>query len=222
MSLELKRRQISMLAGVVFGMGWIIFIDGIVHFNGCRDAVDKGDPCKWGDAPLNMTDILDVPGDEGDKNKPWAPWPDPSKIGPNDFNPWHHVETTPAPPPKHRGWRGLSGRFGLVYLPGFLAMISIFFVNTIDARHLTTEAGWSSGGTDIALQIWLFFGAVAGFSAITMAVWVHVDLFARHDDIKDGPGIAGIIQVLCFLISSLLFWIGRSVGVDSELSDPFL
>lgn len=31
---EVKRRQISLVAGVLFGVGWLIFIDSIVTFNG--------------------------------------------------------------------------------------------------------------------------------------------------------------------------------------------
>ena len=31
---EVRRRQGSLIAGVLFGLGWFIFIDSIVHFNG--------------------------------------------------------------------------------------------------------------------------------------------------------------------------------------------
>jgi len=34
--------------------------------------------------------------------------------------------------------------------------------------------------------------------------------------------VAGIVQVLLLLISSLLFWIGRSIGCDSDLDELFL
>ena len=116
---------------------------------GCLKAVDRGDPCKWGPAPANMTDIDVLPDDgHGDSGKGgWVPHWDPN------WNPFDDHTTTPPPPIKHRGWHDLSGRYTLVYLPGFLALISIFFINTIDARHLTTESDWITGGVDYALQV---------------------------------------------------------------------
>mmetsp|Transcript_3495 Transcript_3495/g.6566 ORF Transcript_3495/g.6566 Transcript_3495/m.6566 type:complete len:204 (-) Transcript_3495:86-697(-) len=198
-------------------------------FAECLDRVEKGDPCEWGKPNTTRLDI----GAYGemaarrqllvDSNMYNSDFAFATAFNPAQF-PWDpsSPKTTPAPPPAHGGWHGLTGQYHLVWLPGALAMISLFFINTVEARHLTTEADLISGGQTVALKIWLCFGFLVGIGAIVAAFYVYVELFTRNDAIQNGPGLAAIIQTLLLLIASLLFWLGRSVGMDSELTDPFL
>ena len=56
-----------------------------------------------------------------------APW---SPFGPTPT-------TTPPPAIEHRGWQSIHGSYKWVYIPGVLAMVGLFMMNTVDAKHLS-------------------------------------------------------------------------------------
>jgi len=158
-----------MIAGFIFGLAWLIFIDAIIHFNGCLDRVDQGDPCRWGKPSQNLTSAESVT-DDSSFNWPWDGTP----------------ETTPPP---HNGWHTLSGKYTLVFVPAWLSMISLFLVNTIDPKDLDMDPEWVTGAAPTLLKVWLFLGTLFGIGGVVMAIWVHIDLYARHSDMKEGPVI---------------------------------
>mmetsp|Transcript_40422 Transcript_40422/g.63106 ORF Transcript_40422/g.63106 Transcript_40422/m.63106 type:complete len:205 (-) Transcript_40422:103-717(-) len=201
-AMEAGRRQICMIAGFIFGLAWLIFIDAIIHFNGCLDRVDQGDPCRWGKPSQNLTSAESVT-DDSSFNWPWDGTP----------------ETTPPP---HNGWHTLSGKYTLVFVPAWLSMISLFLVNTIDPKDLDMDPEWVTGAAPTLLKVWLFLGTLFGIGGVVMAIWVHIDLYARHSDMKEGPGLAGIVQAVLLTVSSCVFWVGRSWGAVDAFNEPFL
>mmetsp|Transcript_10743 Transcript_10743/g.15398 ORF Transcript_10743/g.15398 Transcript_10743/m.15398 type:complete len:226 (-) Transcript_10743:183-860(-) len=219
---EVKRRQCSLVAGMLFGVGWLVFIDSIVNFNACWDRVDYGDPCQWGRAPVNGTHTphgTPAPSPESNNIWPMPDWPIPAWVpgqGPHT--------TTPAPPPPHGGWEPISGRYKIVYVPGIFAMMALFMVNSVNAQDLSEDHTETAvGAVPGALKLWLSGGMTLGIVAVIMAIWSYVDVWARHDDIKDGPGSAAITQSLLIVISAAVFFVARAIGSDEGWGqDPLL
>ena len=205
-------RQLSFCGGVIFGIGWLIFIESVAHFNSCLDSVDWTDACKWGPAPQNGTlTPRSVPPGPAPTPAPWSPFsPSPSP--------------TPAPAEPHRGWQSIHGSYKWVYIPGVLAMLGLFMINTVDAKHLSNEyADMAYGASPTALRIWLMCGLLLGLGAIMQAVYLFVNLFDRYVDMHPGPGLAAIFQTICIAVASLVFWIGRASGSDDVWGmDPLL
>jgi hypothetical protein len=44
---ETRARQLSFAGGILFGIGWLVFIDALAHFNACLDSTDLDDVCRW-------------------------------------------------------------------------------------------------------------------------------------------------------------------------------
>lgn len=219
---EVKRRQLSLVAGVLFGVGWLVFVDSIVQFNACWDRVDYGDPCFWG-RPGNGTLTphgTPAPGPPS-KNSNWFPdlpdLPDPTNLFPG------HT-TTPAPPPPNGGWEPISGRYKIVYVPGILAMIALFMVNTVDPADLNEERTETAiGAVPSALKMWLCGGLVLSVVSIIMSIWSYASSWSRYVDVKDGPGLAAITQSVMIAISTATFFVARSIGSnDGWGQDPLL
>jgi len=162
-------RRLSFAGGILFGIGWLVFIDSLAHFNACLDSVDLDDVCRWGPAPTNGT-LTPRPA------PPPAPTPAPSPINPF------------GPPPPHKGWQSIHGSYKWVYIPGLMAMVSLFMINTVDAKHLSYEyAEMAEGASPTALRIWLMTGLLLGLGAIIQAVYIFVNLFNRYADIHSAP-----------------------------------
>ena len=91
------------------------------------------------------------------------------------------------------------------HAPQIIALVSLFFVNTVNVRDLsedTTEV--AEGASPVALkvrpcqldllsqplpppQVWLFTGMIIGFTSIALSIWVYADLFSRSPNIQDDP-----------------------------------
>jgi len=188
MEFEPGRRQFSLLSGIIFGVGWLTFLDSVAYNNYCIGGLKIGqDPCHWGFAP-NST----APIPAGSTPPPYTPW---------------------------QGWQDLGGRRALVFVPAILALISIIMVNTVDLKDLEIDSDWVKGGSPGILRFWMFLGAVAGFSGLAMSIWVHVTEFSQKPDVKDGPGVGGMLGVMMITISSLGLWLARSYGMASGWGD---
>lgn len=75
-----------------------------------------------------------------------------------------------------------------MYVPGIFAMMALFMVNSVNAQDLSEEHTETAvGAVPGALKLWLSGGMTLGIVAVIMAIWSYVDVWARHDDIKDGP-----------------------------------
>ena len=102
-----------------------------------------------------------------------------------------------------------------MYIPGVLAMVSLFMVNTVDAKHLSNEyAEMAEGASPTALRIWLMAGTntkhthththihtyshththththtglMLGLGSIIQAIFIYVNLFNRYADIHSAP-----------------------------------
>jgi hypothetical protein len=75
-----------------------------------------------------------------------------------------------------------------VYIPGVLAMVALFMVNTVDARDLNAEhTETAEGAFPGALKLWLCGGMVLGVVSVIMAIGSYVDTWSRHVDIQNGP-----------------------------------
>ncbi|EKX47761.1 hypothetical protein GUITHDRAFT_162568 [Guillardia theta CCMP2712] len=213
-NIEVQRRQLALLAGAFFGVGWLVFIDSLLQFNRCWDQLDYGDPCSWGPAPLNATSkYVHTPDSPPPSFNPFPPWPGGGG-----------QPTTTPEPVTHKGWSGLDGKYKLVYIPGIIALVSLFFVNTVNVRDLsedTTEV--AEGASPVALKVWLFTGMIIGFTSIALSIWVYADLFSRSPNIQDDPALAAMIQTIFIAIASYVFFIARSIG-GHELwgTDPLL
>ena len=84
--------------------------------------------------------------------------------------------------------RHRAGRYKIVYVPGVLAMVALFMVNTVDARDLSAEhTETAEGAVPGALKMWLCGGLVLGVVSVIIAISSYVDTWSRHVDIKDGP-----------------------------------
>ena len=44
---ETRARQLSFAGGILFGIGWLVFIDALAHFNACLDSTVLDDVCRW-------------------------------------------------------------------------------------------------------------------------------------------------------------------------------
>jgi hypothetical protein len=65
-----------------------------------------------------------------------------------------HVEQgTPPPAPPHQGWLGLDGNRGLIWLPVFLAGLSLFFVNTVEPRDLRIDMDIVVDASPVLLKV---------------------------------------------------------------------
>eukprot|EP00283_Hemiselmis_rufescens_P008111 CAMPEP_0173421672 /NCGR_PEP_ID=MMETSP1357-20121228/2699_1 /TAXON_ID=77926 /ORGANISM="Hemiselmis rufescens, Strain PCC563" /LENGTH=197 /DNA_ID=CAMNT_0014384613 /DNA_START=68 /DNA_END=661 /DNA_ORIENTATION=- len=130
--------------------------------------------------------------------------------------------TTPPPMNQFHGWQVLDGRRGLVFVPFFLALISLFMVNAVDLNDLKIDPDWVVGGSPGMIRLWMFVGAASGFSGLSMSIWVHVTEFSQQPDTKDGPGIGNMLCVLMITISSLGMWLARSYGLSNGWGDQMM
>lgn len=227
---EVRRRQGSLVAGVLFGIGWLVFIDAIAHFNACWDRVDYGDPCHWGAAPVNgtLTPHATPSPTESPSHNNFLPGilPDVPDVFPDHY-PWDPANpppATPPPPPPHGGWEPISGRYKIVYVPGILATVALFMVNTVDAKDLDAEHTETAvGAVPGALKLWLWGGMVLGVVSIVIAISSFVDSWSRFGDVKDGPGLAAVMQSIFIVVSAATFFVARSIGSDDVWGqDPLL
>jgi len=204
--------RISFCGGIVFGIGWLVFIDSLAHFNACIDSVELEDVCRWGPAPTNGT-LYPKPVLPGTPSPTPSPW--------NPFNP---PTPTPAPVIMHKGWQSIHGSFKWVYVPGALAMVGLFMINTVDVKHLSHEySDMAHGASPAALRLWLMAGLMVGLGAMIQSIYLYVNLFARYVDVHSAPGLAAMIQTALIAIGSLVFWIGRSSAADDSWgTDPLL
>ena len=143
--------------------------------------MDYGDPCRWGIAPTNGTlTPHGTPAPSAASNNIFP------EIIPSNWVPGQHSTLAPSPP--HGGWEPIAGIYKIVYLPGVLAMIALFVVNTVDSRDLNEEYTETAvGAVPGALKMWLFGGMVLGMVSVLIAIWSYVDNWTRHVDIKDRP-----------------------------------
>ncbi len=102
---------------VFFGQGWLVFIDGFANYHRCHNADFNHDPCKW----LNTSNTSIVPLDSRNISNVTT-----------DIN--VGVQSSLAEP---------SGSVDIMALPGILAIISLFFVNTVEHYHLRADSGLS-------------------------------------------------------------------------------
>mmetsp|Transcript_18825 Transcript_18825/g.44089 ORF Transcript_18825/g.44089 Transcript_18825/m.44089 type:complete len:146 (-) Transcript_18825:80-517(-) len=145
MASEMAQRCIvSTFAGVIFGVAWLVFVDGII-------TNDRSD------------------------------------------NP---VE--------------LKNNAGLVYLPGLLAVIALFMINTVNPEDLSNDQIANK------LKLWLFFSIIIGMGAIIVAVWVLVDVYInRNADNSKAAAVGSVVQTVLIMISSLVFWVAKGIRSDS-------
>lgn len=162
-------------------MSWSLLT--IVCLAACWDRVDYGDPCAWGRPGNGTLTPHGTPAPVSpSKNSNWRPDIDPSN--------WLLVQhtTTPAPPLPNGGWEPISGRYKVVYVPGVLAMIALFMVNTVDLADLNEEHTQTAiGAVPSALKMWLCGGLVLSAVSIIMSIWSYVSNWSRYVDVKDGP-----------------------------------
>lgn len=88
----------------------------------------------------------------------------------------------------------ITGPAGLIYLPGILACISLFMVNTVVKQHLEDD------GVGPKLKVWLFFATIIGFSAGAVAIWVLITQYLNNPGGVTSPGIGAVVQTFCILI----------------------
>jgi len=190
------------------------------------DQVDFDDPCRWGLAPVNGTlTPHGTPPPQHNSDKPdwipatWIPDSDPANWWPGG-----QPTSTPAPPPPHGGWEPISGRYKIVYVPGIFAMLALFMVNTVNAQDLNEEHNETAvGAVPGALKLWLCGGMTLGIVSVIMAIWSYVDVWARHGDVKNVPGLAAITQSLLIVISAAAFFVARAINSDDGWGeDPLL
>ena len=101
-----------------------------------------------------------------------------------------------------------------MYVPGVLAMVALFMVNTVDARDLNAEhTETAEGALPGALKMWLSGGMVLGVVSVITATGSYVDLWSRHVDIKNGPVSAtssspssATLPLSCFAACFYLLW----------------
>uniref|UniRef100_A0A7S0N335 Transmembrane protein 50A n=1 Tax=Cryptomonas curvata TaxID=233186 RepID=A0A7S0N335_9CRYP len=177
MALEGQKRLLAVFGGMIFGVGWLVFIDSIVVYNTCRQNLPEEDPCHWG--------IV--------QNKSLPPG-------------------SVQPPQPYGGWKAIDGQAALVYLPGALLLVSLFMINTVEARDLAGDKDWVAGGSPAAIKAWLLVGFGLGFAGLAVSVWAHAALFADKPDTKPGPGVGGITLAVLCMVSSLVLWAARGLG----------
>ncbi len=118
------------------------------------------------------------------------------------------------------GWEPPSGKIGVIVLPGLIAIVSLFMINTVESADLREDSRLSQSGklflkVDLfdsncivcdsvppvrsswraCSQSWLFVGFVLAFSAIASAIAIFVVIFALNPLAHYEPGIAAIFQV---------------------------
>jgi hypothetical protein len=53
-------------------------------------------------------------------------------------------------------------------------------------------------------QLWLLLGACSAIASVSLAIWIHVEIFVKNPDVHNAPGVAIIIHTLLVLVSSLV------------------
>lgn len=105
----------------------------------------------------------------------------------------------------------LKNNAGLIYLPGIMATISLFMVNTVLPEDLNDD---QVGGK---LKVWLFLSIMIGMTAIIVAVWVLADIYIqKHPHNTNVAAIGALVQTVLIFISALVFWVAKGLRSDSD------
>uniref|UniRef100_A0A7S0M8T9 Transmembrane protein n=1 Tax=Cryptomonas curvata TaxID=233186 RepID=A0A7S0M8T9_9CRYP len=198
---DAKRKWLALGGGCVFGVGWLVFIGSSANYNRCFYADLSRDPCGWGTA-VPVVNISQGASNSSTSNSN-------SSATSMNFD-GGKSSIPPGSVGVLGGWEPPSGKIGIVALPGLIALVSLFMVNTVELPDLGEDSRASSLGK-LFLKSWLFIGFVLAFCAVAAAIAIFVVIFAQNPLAHNEPGVAAIIQVILILISATLLWRARVV-----------
>mmetsp|Transcript_5357 Transcript_5357/g.12532 ORF Transcript_5357/g.12532 Transcript_5357/m.12532 type:complete len:235 (-) Transcript_5357:31-735(-) len=220
----------SLLSGIVFGIGWIIFVDQIAYYNSCRESFLSSNTCGWKNTSefqtaysesccylqcnqrSNLTCESTVkgtcPGPDGGANFACGC----ALLSNCTLSSPVSQSSLDLSKDKYGGWKSLTGNAQLVYLPAILILLGFFMINTVESSDLTGELEYPN---NVFIKVWFFTGSLIIFTSLAISLWLLIDVFAKDKSLHVGPGVGTVVQVSLVSLSCVFFWIARRLGEDS-------